>query len=174
MTATEPIAIAELRLRAEEQLDAKPGDKQAAILQGDQMRLLHELQVHQVELEMQNRELIEAQSEISRNLEQLTELYDLAPIAYLTLDRNGCITKSNVMARKLLGTPFLALNRCHLSRFIAHDSLHAYKEFINHIFSLGRLESCRPGLPRLGRGQPDPARQGGVSSHPCFHGGCCR
>ena len=147
MTATEPIAIAELRLRAEEQLDAKPGDKQAAILQGDQMRLLHELQVHQVELEMQNRELIEAQSEISRNLEQLTELYDLAPIAYLTLDRNGCITKSNVMARKLLGTPFLALNRCHLSRFIAHDSLHAYKEFINHIFSLGRLESCNLTLP---------------------------
>jgi len=108
----------------------------------DQMRLVHELQIHQLELEMQNQVLIEAQAEISRNLAQLTELYDLAPIAYFTLDRNSRILKSNAMARKLLGSSLLPVDCCHLSRFVARDSLHAYKEFIDRTFSRGRLESC--------------------------------
>jgi signal transduction histidine kinase len=115
----------------------------------DQMRLLHELQVHQIELEMQNQLLIEAQSEISRNLAQLTELYDLAPIAYFTLDRNGCITKSNAMARKLLGSPFLMLDRCHLSHFVARDALHAYQAFIDRVFSAWATGVLQPDHVRL-------------------------
>jgi signal transduction histidine kinase/ActR/RegA family two-component response regulator len=131
-----------LRRRAEDQLNASPYGSPVIPPSAEQMQLVHELQVHQLELEMQNQQLIDAQSEISRNLEQLTELYDLAPIAYFTLDRNGCITKSNVMAKKLLGTPFQMLDHCHLSRFVASDALHTYQEFIDRIFLLGRLESC--------------------------------
>lgn len=131
----------------------------------DQTRLLHELQVHQVELEMQNQVLIEAQTEISRNLAQLTELYDLAPIAYFTLDRNGRITKSNAMARKLVGSPFLAMDGCHLSRFIQTNSLAAFKrEFITRIFSMRRLEA----LPSDTTGLTRP------SAGLCRHGGCSR
>ena len=132
----------DLRRRAEDQLNSIPKVTETVMSHGEQTRLLHELQVHQLELEMQNQALVEAQSEISRNLAQLTDLYDLAPIAYFTLDRNGCITKSNAMARKLLGNPLLVLDRYHLSRFVAADALHAYKEFIEQIFSQGRLESC--------------------------------
>jgi len=132
------VSKAELRRHAENQLSYASGDKLSAIPDGDPMRLVHELQVHQVELEMQNQMLIEAHAEISRNLEQLTELYDLAPIAYFTLDSNGRITKSNAMARKLLGSPLRALDHCHLSRFIGLDTLHVYKTFIERIFSSGR------------------------------------
>ena len=149
---TPPITPSELRRRAEDRLNATPGGTPAAMPHADQMRLLHELQVHQVELEMQNQVLIEAQTEISRNLAQLTELYDLAPIAYFTLDRNGCITKSNAMARKLIGSRFLAMDGCHLSRFIQTDSLAAFKEFITRIFSMRRLEACHLTLlSSLGR-----------------------
>jgi len=139
----------ELRRRAEDHLRDTPCNGLAAISNSDPMRLVHELQVHQVELEMQNRALIEAQAEIARNLAQLTELYDLAPIAYFTLDRTGRITKSNAMARRLLGSPLIALDRCHLSRFMARDSRHAYKEFIDRIFRHGRLESCNFTLASL-------------------------
>ena len=142
MTPPPSMTPTELRRRAEDQLNTTPGGKPAAILHGDQMRLVHELQVHQIELEMQNQLLREAQSEISRNLAQLTDLYDLAPIAYFTLDRTGCITKSNAMARKLLGSPMLPLDRCHLSRFVAQEGLHVFKEFFERVFSQGQLESC--------------------------------
>ena len=142
MTRPPSISKAELRRHAEDQLSSAAAGKASAVPDGDPMRLLHELQVHQVELEMQNQMLIEAQAEISRNLEQLTELYDLAPIAYFTLDRNGRITKSNALARKLLGSPLLALDYCHLSRFIGLDKLHDYKTFLERIFSSGRLETC--------------------------------
>ncbi|NTV70274.1 MAG: response regulator [Azonexaceae bacterium] len=144
----------DLRRRAEDRLAGASAGSPAAMRDIDQMRLVHELQVHQVELEMQNQALIEAQSEISRNLEQLTELYDLAPIAYLTLDRNGRITKSNAMAGKLLGTPFLAPNHYHLSRFVAHDALHDYAAFIDRVFSGGRLETCNLRLEARKEGTP--------------------
>lgn len=140
------MASSELRRRAEDQLDARPRDKLTPMPHDDQIRLVHELQVHQIELEIQNQSLIEAHVEITRNLAQLTELYDLAPIAYFTLDRTGRISKSNTMAKKLLGSPLLPLDNCHLSRFVARDALHAYKEFIDRVFLEGRLESCKLAL----------------------------
>jgi signal transduction histidine kinase/ActR/RegA family two-component response regulator len=149
--STQPAS--ELRRRAEDQLNTAATGESLALTGHNAQRLLHELQVHQVELEMQNQALREAHVEISRNLDQLTDLYDLAPIAYLTLDRSGCITKSNAMAKRLLGSPFLGKGRGHLARFVQTESLTAYIEFITRIFSMERLESCNlplmtaPGCP---------------------------
>jgi signal transduction histidine kinase/ActR/RegA family two-component response regulator len=131
----------ELRRRAEEQLNTATTGESLTLVGQDTQKLVYELQVHQVELEMQNQSLSEAHVEISRNLDQLTELYDLAPIAYMTLDRNGLITKSNAMAKRLLGSPFPAKDRFHLARFVQKESLPAYLEFITRIFSMGRLET---------------------------------
>ncbi len=79
-------------------------------------RVLHELQVHQVELEMQNRELRENQQalEVSRN--HYVELYDFAPFGYLTLDHSGCLLNINLTGAamfgeeraRLIGTPLIA------------------------------------------------------------------
>lgn len=113
----------ELRQQAEQQLEAGPAVKHQPGADGDLMKLVHELQIHQVELEMQNQTLLGAQAEISRNLDQLTDLYDLAPIAYFTLDRDGHIAKSNAMGRKLLGSPVRAVDRWPLSKFISLESL---------------------------------------------------
>jgi len=67
----------------------------------DATKLLHELQVHQIELEMQNTELVQSQLALQQ---QYSVLYDFAPVGYLSLDRNGTILKSNFAAALLLGS----------------------------------------------------------------------
>lgn len=68
-------------------------------------KLLHELQVQQIELEMQNEGLRQAQAEIQAGLARYADLYDLAPVAYLRLGRDGRIEQANLLAASLLGMP---------------------------------------------------------------------
>ena len=84
---------APLRRRAEARLRKGPqrpktasGGQQSAV---EPQRLLHELQVHQVELELQNAELQETRDRMETLLEKYTDLYDFAPVGYLTLDQKG-------------------------------------------------------------------------------------
>ena len=66
-------------------------------------RLLHELQVHQIELEMQNRELREAREQIEEARDRYAELYDFAPVGYMILDEKGVITEINLTGASMLG-----------------------------------------------------------------------
>ena len=91
-----------LRRRAEVQLQiarTKHLPQQGAEAQ----RLLHELEVHQIELEMQNAELHQAREEMEEVLGKYTDLYDFAPVGYFTLDRNGVIRGVNLAGAALLG-----------------------------------------------------------------------
>jgi len=69
----------------------------------DAMRLFHDLQVHQLELEMQNRELREARSELEESRNRYADLYDFAPVAYFTLDGQGVVHDLNLCAANWLG-----------------------------------------------------------------------
>lgn len=73
--------------------------------QEDRERLIHDLCVHQVELEMQNRELREAQERLEEATSRYSELYDFAPVGYCTLDPNGRIRDLNLTGAALLGAP---------------------------------------------------------------------
>ena len=66
--------------------------------------LMRDLEVHQFELECQNRQLREAQAELEESRRRYADLYDLAPVAYVTLDRQGCIRGGNLTATRLLRT----------------------------------------------------------------------
>ena len=88
----------DLRLRAEEFLGEKSWIPPPAETGEDSLRLLHELQVHQIELEMQNAELRRARDEFETALEKYTDLYDFAPVGYFTLDRNGAILQRTLPA----------------------------------------------------------------------------
>jgi PAS domain S-box-containing protein len=68
----------------------------------ENVRLLHDLQVHQVELEMQNKQLRDAQEHLEESRARYADLFDLAPVAYCVFDRNGAIEDSNVAAATLL------------------------------------------------------------------------
>ena len=77
-----------LRQQAEEHLNATPQKNHAfSTSPADMQRIIHELAVYQIELEMQQDELLQARAELEESLDCYTELYDFAPLGYLTLDR---------------------------------------------------------------------------------------
>lgn len=95
---------AELRLRAQERL-YEQGRALATSTQhiDNPQRLLHELQVHQVELELQNEQLEAARAWIEAALASYTELFDFAPVPYFTINRSGTIAEVNLAGARLLG-----------------------------------------------------------------------
>jgi PAS domain S-box-containing protein len=81
-------------------------------------QVLHELQVHQIELEMQNEELRRTQEELEASRARYFDLYDLAPVGYFTISEQGLVLEANLTAAKLLGVARGTLVRQPLSRFI--------------------------------------------------------
>src|SRR5512141_1632301 len=100
--AKEPSA-AELRRLAEERLRTRQARAPRGEVPQDQERLNHELQVHQIELEMQNEELRRVRDELEVSLARSTELYDFAPVGYATLDGKSTILEINLAGAAMLG-----------------------------------------------------------------------
>jgi PAS domain S-box-containing protein len=92
---------ADLRRRAEAFLRTAP-DELARMPITDVQTLVHELQVHQIELAIQNEELRRAQVELAESRDRYTDLYEFAPIGYLSLDSSGRIREANLRASTLL------------------------------------------------------------------------
>ncbi|MFT7580003.1 MAG: two-component system NtrC family sensor kinase [Myxococcota bacterium] len=115
--AAHRIELDGLRHRAEARA-TRPAD--TSVLNVDQAQLLlHELRVHQLELEMQNEELRNAQLELDLNRKRYFDLYDMAPLGYLTISDNGLITEANLRAARLLGVPRSALTKQPMTKFVA-------------------------------------------------------
>ena len=112
---------AQLRARAEALLEKSPRTV-SEMPGGDARKLVHELRVHQAELEMQNEELRRVQLELENSRDRFERLYDLAPVGYFTLDAAGVIHEANLTAARLLGLDRRALLRKKFSRFIAPES----------------------------------------------------
>jgi PAS domain S-box-containing protein len=124
-----------LRDRAEALLGGK--QKDIARLSAEEIRkLVHELQVHQIELEMQNEELRMAQLDLEEARHRYYDLYDFAPVGYLTLDAKGLIEEINLAGAELLGAERSSLKKKALSRFIAPDFQDTY-----YLHRKGVLES---------------------------------
>ncbi len=94
---------AELRRRAEERLRARGHPGPGIEATEDVLRLIHELQVHQIELEMQNEELRRVRDELEASLARYSELYDFAPVGYVTLDGKSTILEINLVGATMLG-----------------------------------------------------------------------
>ena len=112
------LTAAELRSRAEAALPPENPETQSpeAI-----SKMLHELRVHQIELEMQNEELRRARAELEVSRERYVDLYDFAPIGYLTLSETGMILKANYTFATLLGVARGAVVNQPFSRFIFEE-----------------------------------------------------
>ncbi|MEI6310373.1 MAG: PAS domain S-box protein, partial [bacterium] len=96
--------------------------------------LLHELQVHQIELEIQNEELRLAQVELETSRAQYFDFYDLAPVGYLTLNEQGLILKANLTAATMLGAPRDGLVERPLTRFILPEDQNIYYRRCKELF----------------------------------------
>jgi hypothetical protein len=104
-----------LREQANKRLADGP---QRGSLPHDLLKLIHELEVHQIELEMQNEELRRSQFETETAKGAFIDFYDFAPVGYLTLTNEGIISELNLTTAILLGTERTYLVKRHLHRFI--------------------------------------------------------
>ena len=134
----------ELRRRAEAQFGARRADASAgdAHMAPETHRLLHELQVHQIELEMQNEELERSRGEVEEGLARYTDLYEFAPVGYLTLSREGEIRQINFTGARLLGLERSRLVGKRLAIVVDADSRPAFNTFLTKVFETGSKESC--------------------------------
>ena len=104
--------------------------------------LLHDLRVHQIELEMQNEELRRAQVELETSRARYFDLYDLAPVGYLTLCEQGLIIEANLAAANLLGVARGALVKQPLSRFVVREDQDIYYRHRKQLFETGAPQVC--------------------------------
>jgi len=109
-------------------------------------RLLHELQVHQVELEMQNEELRQAQAEMEAGLERYTDLHNFAPVGCFSLDRNGAISQVNLTGASLLGIERSRLVNRRFGLFVSDESRPAFNAFLKKVFENQAKETYEVAL----------------------------
>jgi len=110
--------------------------------------MLHELSVHQIELEMQNEELRQSQTQLATEQARYFDLYDLAPVGYLSLDMDGLIQQANLTAATLLKAARGALIRQPMARFIASEDQDDYYLLQKKLVNTQVLQSCELRLKR--------------------------
>lgn len=104
--------------------------------------MLHELQVHQIELEMQNEELRQSHLELDAARTRYFDLYDLAPVGYCSVSEAGLIIEANLTAAKLLGLPRSVLVKQPFSRFVVKEDQDDYYLCRKHLLDTGMLQTC--------------------------------
>ena len=121
--------VERLRRQAESQIDKVPRGEPLARLAEE---LLHELQVHQIELEMQNDALRKAEIALADSRDRYVDLYEFAPVGYLTLSTDGMIVEANLTSVTLLGkTRRILLQSRFKPMVIAEDQDRWIRHFMN-------------------------------------------
>jgi PAS domain S-box-containing protein len=139
----------ELRRRAEDRLKEKSSKSPQAAgrrTAEDSRRLVHELQVHQIELELQNEELQESRAELEVTAKAHSDLYDFAPIGYLTLDHHGAIQKVNLTGARLLGLERSRLVGTRLGLLVSPEFRHTFNVLLEKVFASQAKHACDVAL----------------------------
>jgi len=131
-----------LRIKAEEKLKEKQKEAGMPVIEADVKKLVHELQVHQIELEMQNEELQEAYETAETALKKYTMLYDFAPMGCFTLNSEGSICELNFTGAEMLGEKRFSLMDANFKLFVSEDSLPVFNNFFSKLYSDNVKESC--------------------------------
>ncbi|MDR9501548.1 MAG: response regulator [Desulfurivibrionaceae bacterium] len=141
--------FAELRKRA----DLWIGEKAAlstTLSITEARRLLHELHTYQIELELQNEDLRHSQTELERSRRSYSDLYDFAPVGYLTVAENGLITKANLTAAEMFDVPRKRLLQRAISNFIVPDDQHIFHHCRKKLLATKTKQSCELRLQKKG------------------------
>ena len=124
----------DLRRRAERHLRAQPAKKMSVADHADAQRTLQELQIHQIELELQNEELKLTKAEVDAGLEKFTELYDYAPVGYFTLSTDGTIRRANLTGTSMVGVQRSRLLGQRFGVLLHPRDRRNFNEFLAQIF----------------------------------------
>jgi PAS domain S-box-containing protein len=131
---------------------------------GDALKLLHELQVHQVELSMQHEQMEQSRAEVAESLERYIERFDFAPVGYFTVEPDGGIVEANMAGAELFEVDRAELPGRSLESLVAADSRAALRAVLSRLRKNGPTETCEvyagpAGRPRrrlqvMGRAAP--------------------
>jgi len=110
--------------------------------------LLHELQVHQIELEMQNESLRHSQMVLEESRDRYVDLFEFAPVGYLTLSREGQIASINLTGAALLGEDRRKLLQRRFQHFVAAEEQAAWQTHFFRAFHKGEKQTCELSLLR--------------------------
>ena len=124
-----------LRQKATGILESKGTAHKTSQSEADTLKLIHELEVHQIELELQNEELQLAKTAFENASKKYQNLYDFAPHGYFTLDLSGSIVDLNFNAAKTLNQGRAALKDRQFRDYLSYESKATYDQFLNTIFS---------------------------------------
>jgi len=142
----------DLRRRAEAKLRT-PARKGTPVLTAEEaQRIVHELQVHQVELEMQNEELRQSRAELESGLERFTDLYDFAPVGYMSLGRDGTIRQVNLSGTGMVGVERARLLGRRFGDFLDEPDRSRFMAFLEKVFTNRVKEESEVALRKRGRG----------------------
>ena len=132
---------AKMRAQAEAKLALSP-DPLAATSPAEIQKALHESREHQIELERQNEELRAARAELDASRARYFDLYDLAPVGYVTVGEQGQILEANFASATLLGVARDALIQQPIARFILPEDLVVYDLHRKPLFETGAPQIC--------------------------------
>lgn len=133
-----------LRTRAESCLadQSRPIPDVSGMSEKHLQQIIHELQVHQIELEIQNEELQRALLERELSEARYRDLYDFAPVGYLSVDNHGAILDANLTATILLGRDRSNLIGRPLQRFIFSQDSDTFQLMLDKMFASNDRQSC--------------------------------
>lgn len=135
----------ELREAAEAQLFNKPPPEIASYQTEE---LLHELHVHQIELEMQNETLRQAHVEIEESRDRYVDLYDFSPVGYLTLSSKGTISEANLTGADLLGKERHKLVKLRFANFVMPEDRDHWNQYFLRVLQPAEMQDCELSLMR--------------------------
>ncbi len=138
----------DLRRRAETRLKTQGSIPLANV---DQAGLLHELQVRQVELEMQNEELRASLAEAEKLHQRCSDFFDFAPVGYFSLERTGVIAQTNLVGARLLGLECASLPGKRFGAFVAEADQPVFNDFLRQVFAAEARQTCEVALVRNDR-----------------------
>lgn len=141
--------IITLRERAEKKYKEKGSLKSSFQSEASKVKLIHELEVFHIELEIQNEELLLAEVKLKKALEKYRALYDFAPMGYFSVSRDGVISELNLCGARMLGGDSAKLTNVNFKQFIAQNNLPEFNQFIEAVFKSNVNETCQLELSTI-------------------------
>ena len=135
-----------LKHKTEELLEEKQSITDSKLSEVETLKLIHELEVHQIELEMQKEELMLAKDQAEIATQKYTELYDFAPTGYFTLTNSGKVVELNLAGSELLRKQRSNLLNSQFGFFISDDTKSIFNNFLDNIFTKDVKEFCEVKL----------------------------
>ena len=136
-----------LRHKAAKLLEKKQLVKSDSIFsQAENLKLIHELELHQIELELQNEELLLAKEQAEIAIDKYTELYDFAPSGYFILSETGKVLDANLTGSNMLGKVRSKLINSQFGFFVSDDTKSVFNKFLEKTFKSNIKESCEVNL----------------------------